>query len=371
MSDLTVSKSFLMALLNEGVRQGKKSITIYSPLLDVDLVGADLEKPEIEWFAERGRYDRAFSEVETKLGDPLLIKDVPTYNDFKEVVEDSLLVTPENMTELTDNIRQIEKQRRGSARYPKQTLLAIDTNIAYRRLLSRLLMTSEGCGLPDFDPSDVAVVIENLVQMEISERVNRKYREQDLDAFRKAYKNPKLLMTMSNGAVKESRKALNAQAELTTLRSRYAVWEVAGAAWDADKEKRDNEMIRSLAKHSMQERVDVLFLTADDKATAAAMANRLPSISLRYSRELPSIVPFDPWLFVELLHDLAVVYSVVGIRGLGVRVHGDWGGKTADDYRTERVRLAFEESSTIGHELARQWRVVERVQAEIGTRSVT
>ncbi len=365
MSDLTVGKSFLMALLNEGARQGRKNITVYAPLLEADLLGADLGKPSIEWLAERGRYDRAFSEVETKLGDPLLIRDVPSYNDFKEVVEDSLLVTPENMTELMDNIRQIEKQRKGSARYPKQTLLAIDTNIAYRRLLSRLLMTSEGCGIPDFDPSDVPIVIEGMVQMEISDRVNRKYREQDLDAFKRAYKNPKLLATMSNGAVKESRKALNAQAELTAMRAKYSVWDVAGAVWNEDKEIRDNEMIRSLAKHSTQERVEILFVTADDKATAAAMANRLPSLVLRWAYELPRHLAFDPWLFVELLHDLAVVYGVIGLRGLGMRIHGDWGGKSADEYRSEKVRLSFEDNNPLLDKLARDHRVIERLNREV------
>ncbi|MDD1769638.1 MAG: hypothetical protein LUO79_00995 [Methanomassiliicoccales archaeon] len=365
MIELIVRKAFLTALLNQGIRTERSNIVVTSPFLDLDLMGVNLTKPSVDWIVERGKFDAAYSEVQTKVADPLLGREIPSYSDLKDAMESSLLVPPENLKQIEAELRTIDTRRAGSALHPARTMVAIDTNLAYHRLMSRLPLASDTCGIPEFDASHLQLVIENLVELEISEKVGRKYRDADLEVLRRAFKSPRLVGALTNCLMKDGRKALNAQTEIAAIRERYAVWDVSGGAWNEDKEKRDGEIVRSLSNHAKEENVGMLFLSADDKASAAASASRLPTMILRYGHELPRMVPYDPWLFVEFLYDLSIMFGVIGITGLGVRVYGDWAGKRADDYHAERVRLEFEDSSPLASELARQNTVCERLRREV------
>ena len=51
MIDLVVRKSFLTALLNEGIRTKRTNIVINSPFLELDLMGVNLSKPSIDWLS--------------------------------------------------------------------------------------------------------------------------------------------------------------------------------------------------------------------------------------------------------------------------------------------------------------------------------
>ncbi len=365
MIELVVRKGFLTALLNQGIRTGHSNVVINSPFLDLDLMGVNLSRPSVDWIVERKKFDQAFSEVQAKVADPLLSHEIPSYSDLKDALESSLLLPPENLHEVEAELRKIDTRRAGSSLHPMRTMVAIDTNLAYHRLMSRLPLASDACGIPEFDASRLQLVIENLVEREISERVGKKYRDTDLEILRRAFKSPRLVGALTNCLMKDGRKALNAQTEMAAIRARYAVWDVGGGVWNEDKEKRDGEIIRSLANRAKEENVGMLFLSADDKASASASASRLPTIILRYGHDVPSTVPYDPWLFVEFLYDLSIMFGVIGIGGLGVRIYGDWAGKHADDYHAEKLRLEFEDSSPLATELSRQNALCERLRSEI------
>jgi len=363
--ELVVSKGFIMALLNEAVLHGKPSIAVNAAFLDIDLLGANLGNGSIDWLVKPTDYDLIYSELSAKLGEPNLVREIPPFSDFREALHASLLLPPDNLAELIKEIKSIEERRLRPSRFPKQSCMALDTNLAYRRLFSRLGLASEACGVQDFDPTKVQLLVAVLVEQEISEKVGRKYSATDLENLRKAFRNPKLLNQMSNCVYKDGRKALNAQAELSSIRSKYGVWDVAGGEWNEDKEKRDGEILRSLARHAQDERLDLLFVSADDKATASARAAKVPILILRYPNEVPHSVGYDPWLFVELLHDLAVIYGILTIKGLGLRIMGDWAGKTADDFRAERVKIVTEESSILSDSLAKDHRIMERLRKDL------
>ena len=363
-------KPFIMAVLNEARWHKKTSFAVNAPLLDIDLLGINLDGPSVDWIVDEARYDKVFSETQTKLGDPQLVREIPSYSDLKEAFQSSLLVPPTNLDELTKEMRGMEERRNHPSRYPRQMCLALDTNIAYKRLFSRLTIGSEGCGIRDYDPTRIQLLIPDLVEREVSEKVNRKYRQPEIELFKKAFKNPKLASNLMNCCYKEGRKALNAQAELGALRELYATWEVTGGVWTEDKERRDGEILRTLAKHSQVENMDMLFISADDKATAAARAAKVPIMVIRYPYDMPRMVAYDPWLFVELLFDLSILYTVVNLKGVGVRIHGDWGGKTAEDYRAERVKVVSEESSPIIEALARDHRVMQRLEKELDLKNI-
>jgi hypothetical protein len=368
--ELIAPKSFLMAVLNEGKLHGRNDIWFNAAFLDLDLVRLDIGKGEIESIITIEAYQKVVSDILNHIGDPILSREVPAYSDFKEALQSSLLLPPDNLAEFMKELRLIELHRNQPSRFPKQACVAIDTNIAYYRLLSRLLLTSEACGVPDYDPSSIQILIAELVEQEISEKCGRKYRENDLDILRKGFRNPRLLSNLMNACTKDGRKALNAQAELSSVRQRYNTWDVAGGQWNEDKEKRDQEIIGALAAHARREDLEVLFLSADDKASSAAKAFKLPIMVLRYPYEVPRTLAYDPWLVVELLYDLSIIYGIVSIRGLGVKVFGDWAGKTAEDYRQERVKVVLEESSSLNDAFARDWRALEKIRAEAGSSGV-
>jgi hypothetical protein len=365
MTELIARKDFLMVMLNEAVLHGRASLTINATFLDIDLLGANLKEGTIDWLASSGDYDRAYTELTTKLGDPSLVREVPPFSDFREALHASLLLPPDNMGELMKEIRSIEQRRDQPSRYPKQSCLAIDTNLAYRRLFSRLGLASEACGVVDFDAAKVQLLVASLVEQEVSEKVGRKYGPTDLDILKRAFNSPKLVSSFNNCVNKDGRKALNAQAELSAIRSKYNVWDVAGGTWSEDKEKRDGEILRALARHAQDERLDLLFVSADDKATAAARSAKVPILVLRYPNEVPRTVTFDPWLFVELMHDLAVTYGVLTVKGLGLRIMGDWAGKTADDFRAEKLKIVTEESSVLADPLLSDQRILERLRRDV------
>jgi hypothetical protein len=368
--ELIAPKSFLITVLNEGIMHGRTGISYNSVFLDIDLVGLDLGKGRVDSLVTAESYQKAFAEVQNRIGDPIMSKEVPSYSDFKEALQASLLLPPENLAEVMKELRLIEAHRNQPSRFPKQTCVAIDTNIAYFRLFSRLLITSEACGVPDYDPSSIQILIAELVEQEISEKCGRKYRENELDVLRKGFHNPRLLSNLMNACTKDGRKALNAQSELSAIRQKYNTWDVSGGQWNEDKEKRDQEIIGSLAAHARSADLDVLFLSADDKASSAAKAFKLPILVLRYPVEVPRTLAYDPWLVAELLYDLSIIHGIIAIRGLGVRVFGDWAGKTADDYRQEKVKIVLEESSTLNDDLVRDWRILERIRVEAGSAGV-
>lgn len=188
-----------------------------------------------------------------------------------------LLVPPINLEEMMKDIRGMEKRRSCPSRYPRQMCLALDTNIAYKHPFSRLSIGSESCGIRDDSPTRIQLLITDLVEMEVSEKVNRKYRQPEIEQF----KSPKLVGNLMNCYYKDDRKALNAQAELSALRELHATWEVTKGAWTENKEKRDMEILRTPAKHPQMESMDVLFISSEDKATAAARAVKVPIMVIR------------------------------------------------------------------------------------------
>ena len=363
--EVVVEKPFITAILNEGILHDRTSVAVSSPFLGLDLVGLDLSGDgKVSFLTREGDFTWAYSLVQGKLADPL-DKEVPTFSDYREALHASLLLPPENMPDLMREITAMEERRKGPSRYPRQPCLALDTNLVYKRLLSRLCLSGDTCGAKGFDPSRVQVLVANLVEREISERVRRKYTPQELGILRRTFGSPQFLDDMNNCLHKDGRRAMNALAELTSIRSKYSVWDVHGGEWNQDKEARDAEILGALAQHARQENIDVLFVSTDDKATASAMSAKVPILILRYPNDVPITIPYDPWLVPELIFELAIAFGVIALKGLGVRIMGDWAGKTADDFKAERIKVVGESNSSLTQVLERDARILARLRREI------
>ena len=137
------------------------------------------------------------------------------------------------------------------------------------------------------------------------------------------------------------------------LEEHYNLWRVAGGTYVADKEQRDGEIARALGAHSVEQHMDLLFLTADEKARVQTYAAKLPTLLIKYPPEIPSQLLYDPWLLVEFLHDAAVYFGSISLKPVGIRIMGEWKGKSMVDYRAEKLRLMSEDGSDLIDSLKR------------------
>ncbi len=357
-----------MAVLNEPILAKKHVVEVHSDMLGISLMSLDLEKGEIVGVATPGDFDPVIPSMRSKLNDTLAA-DLPDHNDLKEALYSSLLVPPENLNELLDEIWKASRKRKGPYRFPKRESFAIDTNIAYRRLFSRLMYHANGCGTSDLDPARVQVLLADLVAQEMVEKA-AKYTIFDIESLKRVVKNPALMGTFVNCSMKSARKALNAQAEEGVLEEHYNLWRVAGGTFVEDKEVRDGEIARAISAHGGEQRMDILFLTTDDKARVQTYAAKLPTLLIRYPPEIPAEVPFDPWLLVEFLHDLAVYFGSISLRPVGLMILGEWKGKTSADYRAERLRLVAEDGSALIESLRRDIRIVQGIQSKVDLKEI-
>ncbi len=366
--DAVVDKDLLMAVLNELALAKRGNVEVYSDMLGIPLMNLDLEKERIVSVANAQDFDAVMPGLKSKLND-VLAADLPDYGDLKEALYSSLLVPPDNLNELMAEIRKSEKRKSDPYRYPKQESFAIDTNIAYRRLFSRLMYHGEGCGISDFDPSKVQVLLPDLVSQEMVEKAG-KYSQFDIESLKRAVHNPNTVGGFVNCSMKGARKALNAQAEEGVLEEHYNLWRVAGGTFVVDKEQRDAEIARALGTHAGEQKMDILFLTADDKARAQTYAAKLPTLLIKYPSEIPSELPYDPWLLVEFLHDTAIYFGSISLKPVGIRIMGEWKGKSTTDYRAERLKLMAEDGSAVIESLKRDIKIIQGIHSKVDLKAL-
>lgn len=362
MTSVVVPKDFLMAVLNEARLHRLPSLTVRSILLDLDILTIDLVRNEIRILAGQKEFYDALAPIRSK-GASEAIDDLPSYDDLRTAVWNTIQLPDKVIYPICDEISEMAKQRMDPYRYPMPTALAIDTNIAYHRLLSRMFLRSDVLEQIGLRPRDIQIVISSLVEEEISRSIARKYSRSDIAALQRAIKDQVLVRGMTNICYKKGRKALNAQAEIDLLGRTASLWRVGGGRAPDDKEGIDNEIVRSLAEHSSAQRLNIIFLTGDDKCRAHAFSHKLPSILVEFPKEIPQVMNFDPWLLVEMLHDLSITFVGLHLKELDVKIIGDWSGKSAVDYHGERVKLVIAQKSPIIASIKQDYEIVKELRS--------
>lgn len=359
---MEADKDFITVALNEARMVGKGNLIVRSDLLDVDLLALDLDRQEVQWVVRERDYDEAYGRTVSALGEQMS-KDIPTFLDLREALQSSLFMPPTNLDALMAEIYRFNERRGDPYRFPRQTCFGLDTNLLYRRLFSRLLLAGKGCNVRSFDPQKVQVLLPSIAEEELSRHVGRKYDRRDVEELRRAVRDRTVADDLYNCLNKNGRKAMNGQAEVVALKQRYNCWSAQGSSFVEDKETRDDEMLRSIAAEMLEQRVDVLFLTNDDKTRAHANAHKVPSMLIGYPYEVPSTMAYDPWLMTELLYDLSILHTSLTLKGTGIRIKGEWMGRTVDDYRNEKIRLFVPNGSTLGATLERDLRIISSIKS--------
>jgi hypothetical protein len=353
---LEASKNFLMAVLNEAMMHGRNRITVRADLLDMDILRIDLDRRRIRDIASREDFDPVISEIRMKLGNGRMEDDLPGWYDLRDAFWSSLIILPRDFDLLVDEFRDIERRRLDPYRYPKQMMLAIDTNIAYDRLLTRMTLMEEMCGKRGIDPSKIPVIVPSLVKEEVTRIIGHKYRSNEIDELERALGTR--LPNLYNCLGRRGRKSANAQAEINIIEEKYSYLSASGGRFTDDKEQRDLEIVKSVHDLARAQDCQVLFLTADDKAMAHCNAFKVPSRRVRYEYDLPGSIEYDPWMLVELIHDIAINFASIQLRGLGVRIQGAWAGKSICDYTKERLCFHIQSGSDISNDLERDHRIL-------------
>jgi hypothetical protein len=366
---LEASKNFIMAVLNEALIHGRTRIAVRSDLLDMEILKLDLEAGRITWIAEPKDFDPVVSKIKLKMGNHWMEDDLPNFYDLRDAFHSSLMVKPSEFEQLIEEMKSIEKRKMDPYRFPRQMLLAIDTNIAYNRLFSRLTLLDEMCRKGGLDPSLIPIIIPSLVEEEISNSIGAKYSSRDIDIIEKAL-GKRLPGNLINCLGKRGRRAAHAQAEIKIIEEKYSSINISGGEFKDDKEERDRDIVMSVANYCRTQDNDVLFVTADDKARAHCRAFRIPSTGLSYPYELPKSMDFDPWLLVELLYDLSIGFAIISVKGLGIRFQGTWAGKSIEDYSRERMCFSIEGGSDISRDIKKDHDVLCKISKAVDLKHI-
>lgn len=362
MNELTVDKRFLTTILNELRLADHTAVPIHSSVWGRRMLDMDINS----WTLHSVIADDAVSAAVNRLlrNSPQdVAKDFPSYADLRECLWSSLVLPPVNMDEFVTLInRTVKESARGSG-FSSQSVISLDSNLSYRRVLSRAFLERERFGINNSRPKDLMVVMSNVSKAEITDVANHKFdRQGDVEALSRCYDDRWLKGSLFNTGPLRTRKALNAYSELAIVRDRFTSFEATGGdAFIRDKEARDQEILKELSRFKSDNQVDMTFVTADDKAMTLVEVARIHGLMLRYPNDIPRRVESTPWLVRELLFDLAIVMRKIDLRGTGVSIAGDWTGKSVDDWRNERVKVLIEDGSKVGGELIRDHRIIKRM----------
>jgi len=368
--EAVVEKDVLMAILNESLLHDRRWVEVALPWADLTLFNMDVGDATLSDIVRPETYQRALGPFVDGIVEEEVRREIPDFLDLREAFHNSLVLPPQNIVQLTDLIKEVVRKNSTPKNFVRPNGIAVDTNIAYRRVLGRISLEKETWGLDKLDITKLRVLVPQLVKKEVSNATLRKYDNRFMDSTRSIFREFNPFLSMRNCTNKKGRKAQNAATELGLIRDIYTVLEVQGGEWSEDKEMRDVAIMRSLEDYQNDQRMDLTFLTADDKASAHLEAHGMTGLVLRYPLEVPTKIRTDHWLLVELLYELSVLYGTILLRKLGVRVQGDWSGKPHEDYLAEKVKLIIDDASALRAPLERDIAVVKAMRMAVDFRTL-
>ncbi|GEM_PF-3185031 len=362
MRSFVAGKDFLTAVLNELCMDGRRDrFTVREDFLGERLFDVRCSDLRLDNIASRESMGEARSQLLLSL-DPAHHQEVPSHDDLRHCLHSSLLLPPENLGLAVKAVNDAVDASRRRQGFLGQQAVSIDSNLAYKRLLSRLYLERSRFGIEHENPKDLLVTISKVSIRELAKASNHKLdRHRDPGGLKRALRGRPFADALPNRPTLRAAKALNALAEQGAVRDIFTYYEVDGGMGEAGNSADADEMIvRELSAHNRSGQLEQVFLTADDSMSALLDAERMRHVVLRYPKEVPSRLESTPWLLRELLYDLSLVFRSIRIEGSGVSLMGIWPDKSSSDYADERICIATEDGSRIGEELQRDHRILRR-----------
>lgn len=341
MADFVLEKDYLILLLNQLFRSGRKVVHVKDPFYGLDLFTID-DKFKVSKIVPRQTYEDAWRAVSQSLG--AVRREAPEWYDFKDCFLSAGAIRPREWEEFISQIHHLRSRMRGPSRARKPTYLGIDTNVAYLRIFSRHFPY---VGEEPIDPDCLELVISELVRGEVDRRIGYRYRAEDVSSLVANAREGHILRGLKRANKLFTRKAKLAQNELDFLTKELGALEVSGSELSKDKERVDRDIAESYSDFQNTHSADVILITLDQNMIDHAKNARLSTAAMRFPLD-ESLKDIDnPWSLHCLLHDLAILYGVVQLHPLDVWIWGEWNGKQTEDYELERVRIHIGDSVPI------------------------
>jgi len=350
MPEIKVNGREMVCLFNTMIMKNKCTVDIWSDVLDIRLMSLELQKCQITNIIDRGAVDEKVSAIGKGLDDRLQ-KELPEWSDLRDAFRISLISPPKNQQDLINRINSIISDNRKKKGYSKDVCLALDTNIAYNRLLSHMIFHSRSLGLLDDNLSGTSIVVPNLVKLELSQNFP-KFRADEIDALvRSMNANQQRIRSIRrwNGCgKKKARKAKNAFSELTALRSAkdVHVFNTGSETWSEDNEERDLQIIMDLGQMAKDQSKEVVLFSIDKDVEVRSEPYHIEGFTIEYDPNLERSFIADQWKMGDLLYQTGLLFGALSIKGTGIKLFSDWAGKTMDEYRDDLGLLEFDGGST-------------------------
>jgi len=351
----------LLLLLNQIYDGGMKRVKVVYPILDQQLLTLDLKDFTVTDVIDRPEFERY---QKSKLeGKDVPLGEIPYFGDYKDCLLSSGCLPFENNEQVRKELLEISNESDSGPRLLRPLFLGLDTNIAYFRFFSRHMpnLLAGGGKVDDYN-----YVVSKVVREEVGSRVKSKYKNRELAALWRELGHKNLWGHMNNKSKKAARKAKLAQNELALLRGPLRALAADAREYSQDKEERDRQIAESYARFQEHNQASVIMLTADIDMAYHARAARLGCVELRIPHKLPGSIKNEPWMLQHLLHDLAVTFGVIELKGAGATLLGTWGGHELQDTEQERVKLFMSEKNRLREEFTQSLAICREITGAFG-----
>lgn len=361
MRELVMSRQELQILTNAIYRGETRYVHVFYPFYDLELFTLDIGKPELTKIVRPGDFDWARTSRKP-LDRAVNADELPSFNDLRNCLLSSGFLNYKNEGEIVDRLLTLREEARDPNKRPRPVFMAVDTNILYERFLSRHLPLTDATGRT-LQAEDFRYVVSELVLLEIDSKITHKYSREELRALGQTFAHPELLPEFSNGSGRRTRLAKLAINEIGYLLTQLRALRIKGTA-AKDKEKNDIEIAQSYKNWARSNDYDVAIITADEDMVSHARTSELMPLQLEMPFEVPQHARIDPWKMSDLIYDLAITFGVIALENEGIRVFGEWAGKSSSDYLHENMKVVFPENGK-QDEVSKQLDVCRRVLGRV------
>lgn len=320
---MIITRDEVAALLNWNYMKGYVPVRVRYPFYNCDLYSYDPGNFTLRDIAGDREIERQRRKHEAG---HFLRRDLPTHYDLQDAFVCSGVARFLTEKDVLKKYREIMDEVRDPFFRPKAPFIAIDTNVAYYRGISRHFpyLTS----LP--------FIVSGIVVQEIDSRIHEKYSPKYLAEYVREFGHRDIIGEFSNGSVKASRRAKIALSEIWYIMNHARCMRTETTTDVEDKEERDRLIAEDYREVADKWGVEVILLTADRDMAFHANAAGISSIPLRLPVDLRErVVSFER--ATDLIYTTAYIFGAVEVNG--VHLLGVWRGKGSEDAFDERMLM--------------------------------
>lgn len=249
-------------------------------------------------------------------------KEVPSYNDFKECLLSSGIISCKNIEEFEKYINQKKYNT------TKKILFSPDTNLFYQNFFSNF---------GKIKPEEIAPV--TTVKEEISAKMESDYGHLDLKKIKESSDCQKIILNeLAHGGKKESRKASYlADREYKKFADRE-IPAVEDSTYDSA--ENDRIIIKSVQKFEKDNQLQPIFLSADKNLIKRSDLEKIEHYHIKTPDEL-DLDSCTHQEFIKLVSDLASFFGLVKLNS--VIIYGEFKGKDPDEKNHFKLKFLNED----------------------------